>query len=87
MTAGPAYSFRPTASDADGDTLGFSVSNKPAWATFSIANGQLSGTPSTSQVGNYAGIVISVNDGKVTTSLPSFTIAVTSAATTSTAST
>ena len=40
-----AYSFQPTAKDANGDTLRFSISNKPAWATFSTTTGRLSGTP------------------------------------------
>ena len=46
VTAGQAYSFRPTAADADNDTLGFSIQNRPTWATFSSVTGQLSGTPS-----------------------------------------
>lgn len=76
--AGRAYSFRPTAGDADGDTLGFSIQNRPAWATFSSATGQLSGTPSTASVGTYSNIVISVSDGKATVALAPFTITVTS---------
>lgn len=79
VQAGSTYSFTPVASDTDGDALGFSVSNKPAWATFSIVNGQLSGTPSSAQTGDFAGIVISVSDGKTTASLPGFAISVTSA--------
>jgi hypothetical protein len=77
VQAGTAYNFRPTVSDADGDALGFSIANKPAWATFSIVNAQLSGTPTSAQVGAYSGIVISTSDGKATTSLPAFTITVT----------
>lgn len=64
VTAGNAYSFTPTASDANGDKLAFSVQNKPAWAAFSTVNGKLSGTPSAAQVGSYANVVISVSDGK-----------------------
>src|SRR6185437_9234722 len=60
-TAGTAYVFTPHASDADGDTLSFSVQNKPAWATFSIATGSLSGTPATADVGTYSNIIISVS--------------------------
>lgn len=77
VQAGTAYNFRPTVSDADGDPLGFSITNKPAWATFSIVNAQLSGTPTTSQVSTYSNIVISTSDGKATASLPAFTITVT----------
>ena len=49
VNAGSAYSFRPTAVDADGDTLTFSIANRPAWAAFNTATGQLSGTPSGGQ--------------------------------------
>lgn len=81
VNAGTAYSFRPTASDADGDTLTFSISNKPAWATFSTSTGQLSGTPTAANVGTTSGIVITVNDGKTSASLGTFAIAVTQVST------
>ncbi|PIW59876.1 putative Ig domain-containing protein, partial [Shewanella sp. CG12_big_fil_rev_8_21_14_0_65_47_15] len=72
-----AYSFTPSASDEDsGDTLSFSISNKPSWASFNSSNGQLSGTPSNADVGTSAGIVIGVFDGTVTTSLGGFSITV-----------
>ncbi len=77
--AGQAYSFVPSASDADGDPLTFSVAGKPAWAAFNPANGQLSGTPGTTQVGSTGGIVISVSDGKASSALAPFSIAVTAA--------
>jgi Fibronectin type III domain len=51
----------------------------PAWATFSIATGQLSGTPAATDVGTYSGIVISVSDGVSSAALPAFSIAVTAA--------
>jgi hypothetical protein len=76
-TAGTAYTFTPTAADADGDPLTFSVTNKPSWATFSLSNGRLNGTPTTANAGPYANIGISVSDGKVSTALPAFTITVT----------
>jgi hypothetical protein len=80
VVAGAAYSFTPTAADADGDTLSYSVQNKPAWAQFSIATGKLSGTPTSSNVGTYSNITISVSDGKASTALQAFNIAVTAAA-------
>lgn len=76
VNAGSAYSFRPTASDADGNTLTYSIANRPSWATFNTTSGQLSGTPSASQVGTYSNIVISVSDGRATASLAAFSIAV-----------
>ena len=76
---GTAYSFTPSASDADGDKLTFSVSNRPAWLTFNGATGALTGTPSAANVGTYSNIVISVSDGMVSAALPAFSIKVTSA--------
>ncbi len=80
VAAGQSYSFKPTASDADGNALGFTVQNRPTWATFSTSTGQLSGAPTTAHVGAYPSIVISVSDGKATTSLSAFTINVTAPA-------
>jgi hypothetical protein len=71
-----SYVFQPTATDADGDTLSFSIVNKPAWANFNTGNGVLSGTPSTGDVGSYGNIVISVSDGTDSDSLSAFTIQV-----------
>jgi hypothetical protein len=81
VTAGTAYSFQPTASDPDGNTLTYSITNLPAWATFSTTTGRLQGTPAASQVGTYANIVITVSDGTATASLPAFSIAVLAVAT------
>lgn len=75
-TPNVAYNFRPTAADADGDTLSFSIANKPSWATFSTSTGQLSGTPATANAGTYSNIVITVSDGRASTSLPAFGITV-----------
>ena len=58
-----SYNFQPAASDADGDTLAFSITGKPAWATFDTTTGRLSGTPAVIDVGTYGNIVISVTDG------------------------
>jgi hypothetical protein len=79
ISAGTAYAFKPAANDADGDKLTFSIQNKPSWATFSTTTGTLSGLPTTSNVGAYANIVISVSDGKTSTSLPKFTVNVVTA--------
>jgi hypothetical protein len=79
ISAGSAYSFTPTARDANGDTLTFSITNKPAWASFSTSTGKLSGTPTSAQVGTYGSIGIKVSDGKVSASLASFSISVSAA--------
>jgi hypothetical protein len=76
VAAGQKYTFAPVAADADGDTLGFSIANRPTWAQFDTSTGRLTGTPSDSHVGPFANIQISVSDGKVTSSLPAFSLKV-----------
>jgi hypothetical protein len=73
---GQAWEFRPTASDADGDTLSFTISNRPEWAAFNSQTGRLSGTPGVGTVGTYANISIRVSDGTVVVALPAFSITV-----------
>jgi hypothetical protein len=80
-TVGQPYSFRPTASDADGDPLTFVIGSRPAWAAFDTSNGTVYGTPTSS--GSFANIVIGVSDGMATVSLPAFAIAVVARQTTS----
>ncbi|MDY6945212.1 MAG: putative Ig domain-containing protein [Pseudomonadota bacterium] len=74
INSGSAYSFRPTASDPDGNTLSYSIANRPSWATFNTSTGQLSGTPSAAQAGSYGNIRISVSDGRASASLAAFSI-------------
>jgi hypothetical protein len=81
VVQGAQYAFAPTAADADGDALMFSIANRPSWASFDTATGRLSGTPSAQDVGATSGIVISVSDGEATTSLPAFTLRVQAVAT------
>jgi hypothetical protein len=76
---GSAYSATPQATDADGDTLAFSIQNKPAWASFNTATGALTGTPTAAAT--FANIIITVSDGKATASLPAFSITVGATAT------
>lgn len=76
VNAGSPYSFVPTATDGSGGTLTFSIANKPSWASFSTANGALTGTPSAANAGTYTGIVISVSNGTASASLTAFSISV-----------
>lgn len=71
---GNTYAFTPTASDADGDSLTFSMQNKPIWAQFSSATGALTGQPTLGDVGTYTNIGISVSDGDLSSSLPRFAV-------------
>jgi hypothetical protein len=77
---GDTYSFRPSASDPDGDTLAFFVTNLPRWANFDSTTGTLSGQPVPGDEGIYTNIVISVSDGSTKVSLPAFSIEVTQTA-------
>jgi hypothetical protein len=76
VAVGSAYAFTPSAKDASGKTLTFSIKNPPTWATFSTATGEISGTPGASSAGTYSNIVISVSDGTASASLSPFSIAV-----------
>ena len=70
-----AYSFTPIASDDDlNDTLSFSIVNQPSWASFDSVTGVLSGSPTSSDIGDHSGIVIIVSDTKVNSSLATFSI-------------
>ena len=71
------YRFEPTASDADGDILHFSIKNAPPWASFDRKTGTLTGTPGLEHIGEvYKGIKISVTDGAADAELEAFGITV-----------
>jgi hypothetical protein len=76
VNVGSLYSFTPTVTNPGGGTLTFSIQSKPAWASFSSANGQLTGTPAAASAGTYSNIIISVSDGTNNAALPGFSIAV-----------
>lgn len=79
VAEGAAYRFVPVATDINGDALTFSISGKPAWATFVAATGELGGTPSAADVGKYYNVSISVSDGATAAALPAFDIEVVAA--------
>jgi hypothetical protein len=74
--ANQLYSFVPTVTAPSGSVYSFSIQNKPSWATFSTVNGSISGTPSASNVGTNANVVISVSTAQSTAALAAFAIAV-----------
>jgi Putative Ig domain len=76
VTIGAGYSFQPVGKDPNGDPLRYSITNKPAWATFNAVSGVLSGTPTSAHAGAYSNIVIRASDGSAHAALPSFTITV-----------
>jgi hypothetical protein len=73
-SVGSVYTFQPTGADADGNSLGYSIQNRPSWATFSTSTGRLSGTPTAT--GTFGNIVITVSDGRASASLRAFSITV-----------
>jgi hypothetical protein len=77
VTAGTAYSFTPTVAAAGAVT--FSIGNQPSWASFNPATGQLSGTPTTADIGTYAKVTLTVSSGGLSANLAGFTITVAAA--------
>jgi hypothetical protein len=74
---GQAYRFQPRAVNVSkGRSLRFTIANKPSWASFDAATGELSGTPSEHQVGLFPAIQIGLTAGTVRASLPAFSITV-----------
>jgi hypothetical protein len=81
VAAGNPYLFQPTVSTTDG-TATFSASGLPSWASFNPSTGQISGTPTSSNVGITGDIIISASDGSATASLAPFKVDVTAASAT-----
>ena len=79
VVAGSAYTFQPAVSESSG-TVTLSVTGLPAWATFNTGTGELTGTPSSADVGTTGPITINASDGGTTASIGPFTIEVTAAA-------
>ncbi len=80
IEVGTAYNFTPTASSQNGDAFTFTVTNLPTWANFDTVTGEISGTPTSSDVGSYSNIVITVTSDEnelLLNSLPAFNITVT----------
>jgi hypothetical protein len=77
VAAGTTYVLQPQVQAPSGESIGYSIQNKPHWATFSTSTGVLSGVPATTDVGTYSNIVVSASNGASTASLPAFSITVT----------
>ncbi len=73
---GELYSFTPSVIDPDGDSLTFTIQNKPVWAEFTSSTGQLSGMPLLGNEGTYTSISITVSDGQHSASLAPFSVTV-----------
>jgi hypothetical protein len=76
VSAGEVYRFLPTVAHAEGQSLSFSILNRPTWAVFNPATGLLVGTPKADNAGAYRNILISVSSGATPVSLQAFSIQV-----------
>ena len=81
VAVGERYAFRPRVSDPDSTVFRFEIAGKPAWASFDVLTGSLTGTPDSGDIGMYTGIEISVTDGIDTATLPAFSVEVVAAGT------
>jgi len=70
---GITYSYQPTASDPDGDSLLFSLSTSPAGAQIDPASGALTWTPRVAQLGAQD-FVLRVDDGRGGWATQSFSV-------------
>ncbi len=74
-TEGSAYSYDVNASDADGDTLSYSLTTAPAGMTINTTTGVISWTPTTAQVGSQS-VTVQVEDGNGGSDTQSYSITV-----------
>ena len=64
----------PSATDADGDALTYSLVGAPSWMSINASTGALSGTPSAT--GTTSGIKVSVSDGSDTSMSAAFSVVI-----------
>jgi hypothetical protein len=77
IAVGQNYSFQPNVAGTSTAGIGFSIQNKPSWATFDTTTGALSGSPVAGHVGTYSNIVISASNGSGTSAtLAAFSLSV-----------
>lgn len=66
-SVGVPFTYTPSATDADGDTLAWSAAGLPIWAALNLGTGQISGTPQAADAGSST-VTITVSDGMDTDS-------------------
>ena len=74
---GETFSFTPTTFDSNGDTLTFSISEKPDWLSFDLSTGSINGTAPEESLGSSYAFTITVTDGKDQASLGPLSFSVT----------
>ena len=77
IRVGETFSFTPTTFDSNGDTLTFSISEKPDWLSFDLSTGSLNGTAQEESLGSSSTFTITVTDGKDQASLGPLSFSVT----------
>ena len=78
IRVGETLSFTPTSFDSNGDSLTFSISEKPEWLTFNPATGSLNGEAPETALGENYTFTIVVSDGQSQASLGPLSFSVTS---------
>jgi hypothetical protein len=73
---GVTYELVPVATDPDGDTLRFSASSLPGWASLDPNTGRIIGTPGENDEGIYESITLTVADATHSIVTPPFSITV-----------
>lgn len=73
---GATFDYQPEAQDPESDTLRFTASNLPTWASFDSTSGRISGTPGSNDAGLYESISITVADATHLVVTAPFSIAV-----------
>lgn len=74
--AGETVNISPAVQGGDDYDISYLITNKPAWMTFDGATGELSGTPTEDNVGDYNGIYMTAKDPAFTFALPTFSFTV-----------
>ena len=77
VRVGETFSFTPTTFDSNGDTLTFSISEKPDWLSFDFSTGSINGTAPEESLGSSYAFTITVTDGKDQASLGPLSFSVT----------
>lgn len=73
---GVIYEWQPVAADAEGDSLSFTATNLPPWASIGPTDGRIVGTPGPGDVGIYESITITVADAAHQSATQPFSITV-----------
>jgi putative Ig domain-containing protein len=63
VVANQPYWFRPTTNSSNSTALRFGIANQPGWSNFNSATGEITGTPSSADVGVYRGVTVTVTAG------------------------